>query len=184
MARQYQVLCRDFLQRRHLAGAPYNGDGIDVPFEAAGTTWHMDIALQGLGENAGGILLAECRRTQAPQQQSDVGAFAYQVEKIREALGIPVAGVFMVMSEPQIGALKVVAADAGLSAVLLDGLELDDAKVAFLRYDAGRERRLHDYIVFLKSGAYELRGRRMGMMVTRNDGSTEYDSETTERMKR
>lgn len=31
-AREYQILCRDVLQRR-FGGAPYADDGIDVPFE-------------------------------------------------------------------------------------------------------------------------------------------------------
>jgi len=57
--RTYQVFCRDVLQTlsSHGGFVPYEGDGIDVPFDMGGTTWTLDVALK---DSEGNIVVAEC----------------------------------------------------------------------------------------------------------------------------
>lgn len=97
---------RDVLLRR-FGGSPYSGDGIDVPFDAAGSTFNIDVALNGGGLCDGKIVLAHCRQTTSAQKQEQIASFAFQAEKIRAATGQPVAAFFMVSTDPQVGALKV-----------------------------------------------------------------------------
>lgn len=171
-AREYQLLCRDVLQRR-FGGRPLSGDGVDVPFEAAGTTFAVDVALTSPYNAAEGLVLAECRNTASAQKQDDVAAFAFKVEKIRAATGEPVAAFFMTKTEPQSGAIKLEADVVALSVVVVCGTELADARVAFLRYDREREAKLRGHVMLAQRGVYELRGGSVRMIVGRADGTTE-----------
>lgn len=170
-AREYQVLCRDVLQRR-FGGTPYAGDGIDVPFAIAGTTFNLDVALRGSGVHAGHIILAECRNTVDAQKQKEVAAFAFQAERIRRVTGMPVAAFFMVASEPQIGAVKL-EADVELSVAVVTGTDLSDARVAFLGYDTQREEKLRNHLIFLERATYQIQTGTVEFVVHRADGSVE-----------
>ena len=102
--RQYQVECRDVLTFRNPELTPWAADGIDVPFELPDTCWTFDVAL---GDRAGALVVAECRRKIGAVKQEDLAAFAYKVEVLRKALDIPVGGVFIAKKDHQIGAIKV-----------------------------------------------------------------------------
>src|SRR5262245_35757404 len=78
--RSYQLLCRDVLMRENHSLVPFTGDGVDVPFEAGGTVWTLDVALRAQGDN---LVLAECRRRKQVVKQEDVAALAYKVEQVR-----------------------------------------------------------------------------------------------------
>lgn len=172
-ARGYQELCRDVLQRR-FGGRPYSGDGIDVAFEAAGTTWTIDVALIGGGIYEGKIVLAECRQTARPQQQGNIAAFALEAEKIREATGQPVAAFFMVSTDPQLGAVKLETQELELGGVVrVSGAQLPDTEVAFLHYDRERKKKIHNYLMFIERAAYQVQVGTVTMTVTRADGTVE-----------
>lgn len=172
-AREYQQLCRDVLLRR-FGGSPYSGDGIDVPFDAAGTTFNIDVALNGGGLHAGKIVLAECRQTASAQKQGDIASFAFQAEKIRAATGQPVAAFFMVSTDPQVGALKVETEELALGGVVrVNGAKLPDTQVAFLRYDHEREQKLGNYLMFIDRATVQVQMGTVQMVVTRADGTVE-----------
>ena len=101
--RQYEEFCRDVLRKNDPELVPVAGDGVGVPFEAAGTTWSFDV---GLHVPAVRVVVAECRRRIAPVKQEDLAGFAFRVERFRQALGIPVAGVFFAKRRYQVGAVR------------------------------------------------------------------------------
>lgn len=172
-AREYQELCRDILMRR-FGGTPYSGDGLDVPFEAAGTTFHMDVALNGGGLHAGSLVLVECRKTKSKQKQNALAAFAFEVESIREVAQRPVAAFFMTEIDPQLGAIKLTNEELDLGGVVVvRGTTLTDAQVAFVKFDRERKRKLHHHLLLGEGGKYVTKGGNVRFTVSRADGSVE-----------
>ena len=101
--RTYQQFCRDLLLKDDAALVPVSGDGVDVPLEAAGSKWTFDVALHVPSER---LVVAECRRRIRAVQQDDLAAFAFKVDRLRQALGLPIAGVFFAKSRYQVGAVR------------------------------------------------------------------------------
>jgi hypothetical protein len=101
--RTYQEFCRDVLRKNDPALVPIDGDGVDVALDAAGSRWTFDIALH-VPETR--LLVAECRRRRAPVKQEDFAAFAFKVDRLRQSVGLPVAGVFFAKSRYQVGAVR------------------------------------------------------------------------------
>lgn len=153
--RQYQVQCRDVLTYRNAELTPWSSDGIDVPFDLPDTRWTFDVALR---DRAGSLVLAECRRTVGAVKQEDVAAFAYKVELVRRALGIPVAGIFIAKREHQVGAIKVGQFNGIQIAILEDGSTPPGFKITFLRYDADRESRCRDLAMHLPPSSLSFTG--------------------------
>src|SRR5687768_545730 len=89
--RQYQVECRDVLMFRYPGLNPWEGDGIDVPFNLD-TTWTFDVALRDVDR---ALVVAECKRTVGAVKQGAVAEFAYKVEMARKILNIRAAGFFI-----------------------------------------------------------------------------------------
>jgi hypothetical protein len=163
--REYQEYCRDFLVRTRPGLSAYVGDGCDVPFDIGGTTWTLDIALR---DQNGELVAAECRRRGDPSKQNEIAAFAYQIELLRKAFGRPVSGHFFVKAEPQLGLVKVGTYEGIKVAVLDEGRDPSDGfSVAFLRYDQQREKRVHDYLVTVGPGRFELVGGSVNFTITR-----------------
>jgi len=90
--RAYEEMCRDIcIQRSAHSFQPYHGtDGIDVGFEAGGTTWSFDVALENTN---GDLLVAECKRWADPVPQKEVAVIAHTVLALtrnRGNLNLPV----------------------------------------------------------------------------------------------
>lgn len=101
--RDYQMLCRDLLMRRYPDLRPYERDGIDIAFEAAGTVWTVDIALV---EPNGGLVIVECKRWIDAIDQGTLAGFAKTLDMLSESQTNSVAGVFFAKQAYQRGALK------------------------------------------------------------------------------
>ena len=83
---------------------PWAGDGVDVPFE----TPRGDLyCRRRTGRPDNSLVVAECKRWVSAVKQEDVWAFAHKVERLREVLGVPVAGVFIAKTSHQAGAIRV-----------------------------------------------------------------------------
>ena len=168
--REYQVLCRDILVKR---AAPerlvsYAGDGIDVPLRLGTAERTFDIALT---DPKGRLVVAECRRTKDPVKISDLDAFAYRVELLRQAAGREVAGVYFTKTAYQQGAVKA-AADSGIQvAVCAQDQPLSSFSLVFHRYDAERDRRVRHGEAWLE-GSVRPEGS-LSVKVIRADGSVE-----------
>jgi hypothetical protein len=166
--RQYQEQCRDVLVHRDSDLKPYASDGIDVPFEAGGTTWTMDVALR---KSSGNVVVAECRRTEATVKQEDVAAFAYKVEQLRKALRVEVAGAFLTKTGVQLGAVKVGGFEGISIAVLAEGEKPPGFTIEFHRYDADRERRLKDLVIHVPPARVTITAHPPRIFVRRKDGT-------------
>ena len=153
--RQYQVECRDVLVYRNPSLVPFSDDGVDVPFELPDTTWTFDVALHNAD---GGLVVAECRRTVNAVKQGDVGEFAYKVELLRKAQGVPVAGIFITKTTHQSGAVRVGEFNGIQTAVLTEGSIPPGFTITFLRYDAEREQYWREYCLHTASGSLGLDG--------------------------
>ena len=153
--REYQVECRDVLTFKNPELSPWAADGIDIPFDLPDTCRTFDIALR---DNAGALVVAECRRVAGAVKQEDIAAFAYKVELLRNSLGIPVAGVFITKKHHQIGAVRV-GQFAGIDvAVLEEGAAPPGFNITFLHYDQERERRCREIIMHVPTGSYSVTG--------------------------
>ena len=153
--REYQVGCRDILTVRNPGSTPWQGDGIDVPFDFSGTEWTIDVALR---DPSGALIVAECRRTTGAVEQGDVLLFACKVEELRRSLEIPVAGIFMTKTAHQIGAVRV-GDDKGIDLAVLDeGSAPPGFNITFLRYDVEREKQLRDIVMHVPSVSYSVTG--------------------------
>jgi hypothetical protein len=160
--RRYQVACRDVLVFRSRDLRPWRGDGIDVLFELDDTRWTIDVALRS---PEGHLVVAECRRTVGPTKQEAVAAFAYKVERLREALRLPVAGVFFTKAAHQLGAVRV-GQFAGIQLVILGEAEVPPGfSIAFLRYDPERERKCRDIVVHVPTAKVTVSGRPVRLRV-------------------
>jgi len=166
--RQYQVRCRDVLVHRHPDLAPWSGDGIDVPFDLSDTRWTFDVALR---DQAGQLLLAECRRTVGAVKQEGMAAFAYKVEQARKSLSIPVAGVFFAKREHQIGSIKVGQANDVQVAILEEGAIPPGFNITFLRYSPERESRARDLIMHVPTGYISITGYAPSVVQGRKEGT-------------
>lgn len=165
--RQYQESCRNVLTFRNPNLTPWAGDGIDVPFELPDTRWTFDVALR---DDAGDLVVAECRRTIGPTKQEDIAAFAYKVELLRKSLGIAVAGVFMTKTHHQTGAVKVGQFN-GIDVVLLDeGAEPPGFTMTFLRYDQEREKCCRDIMMHVPAGSIAITGSDVELIYTKRSG--------------
>ena len=153
--RQYQVQCRDVLVHCLPDLTPWSGDGVDVPFDLADTRWTFDVALR---DQAGGLVLIECRRTVGAIKQGDMAEFAYKIEQARKSLGIPVAGIFVAKREHQIGSIKVGQSNDIQIAVLEEGSIPPGFNITFLRYSAEREKRIRDLIMHVPTGGISITG--------------------------
>ncbi len=168
--RQYQESCRNVLTFKNPNLTPWAGDGIDVTFELPDTRWTLDIALR---DDAGDLVVAECRRRIDPTKQGDIAAFAYKVELLRKSLGITVAGVFMTKRHYQIGAVKV-GQFKGIDVVLLDeGAEPPGFNMTFLRYDQERAKRCRDIIMHVPAGSVAITGSDAKLIYTKHSGERE-----------
>ena len=168
--RQYQEACRNVLTFRNPKLAPWEGDGIDVPFELPDTRWTFDVALR---DDAGALVVAECRRTTGPTKQEDLAAFAYKVELLCKSLGIAVAGIFITKTHHQIGAIKV-GQFSGIDLALLDeGAEPPGFNITFLRYDQEREKSCRDIVMHVRAGSYALTGSDINLIYTKRSGERE-----------
>jgi hypothetical protein len=166
-AREYQILCRDMLLQRWPGFTAYSEDGIDVPFDAGGTTWTMDVALRASGSD---VLVAECRGRASPAKQEEVAAFAYKVELLRKDLGVPVAGAFIARSAPQLGAVKVTHFDGITMAVLISTEAHPGFTVVFHRYDLERQKRCRDFLLQCAPGHFRLTFGNVRLIVGRTAG--------------
>lgn len=152
--RQYQVRCRDVLRYRKPELKPLVADGVDVSLDLPDRQWTFDIALQ---DNSGSLVLAECRRTIGSVKQEDIAAFAYKIESVRKALGVPVAGIFIAKREHQIGAVKVGQFN-GIQVAILEEESLPPGfNITFLRYSEDCEKKCRDLVMHVPSGALVLR---------------------------
>jgi hypothetical protein len=141
--RQYQIECRDVLRARYPELEPWEGDGIDVPFNLPDTCWSFDVALRAPD---GALVVAECRRTKDPVKQEDVAAFAHKVERLRKSLDIPVSGFFITKTDHQIGAIKVGQFEGIRIVVQREGEAPPGFTLTYLRYDREREQKLQDIV--------------------------------------
>ena len=93
------------LRKNDPALVPIAGDGVDVTLDAAGSRWTFDVALH-VPETR--LVVAECRRRGAPVKQEDFAAFAVnvKVDRLRQSVGVSVAGVFFAKSRYQVGAVR------------------------------------------------------------------------------
>jgi hypothetical protein len=133
---------------------PWEGDGIDVPFDLD-TTWTFDVALRDVD---GDLVVAECKRTVGAVKQGAVAEFAYKVEMARKILNIRAAGFFITKKAHQRGAIKV-GQCAGIKIVVLaEGATPPGFNITFLRYDRERERRLRDMIMHVAPGSLTVTG--------------------------
>ena len=169
--RDYQVLCRDILQKiRGLAQLnPYSGEGIDVTFDdLGGTNITFDVALMDSTENP---VVAECRRRDDPIKQEALFAFAHKVELLRKKTGLPVAGVFFAKRKYQIGAVK--HADwLGIQVIALpQGQSTQNFVVAYQKYDSQREKRLQEAVGYF-TGSITPTGS-LALMRISKDGTSE-----------
>lgn len=153
--REYQVKCRDVLTYCHPDLTPWSGDGIDVPFQFTDTKWTFDVALR---DQAGQLVLVECRRRGSAVKQEDMAAFAYKLESARRSLGIAVAGIFIAKREHQIGSIKVGQSNDIQVAILEEGSIPPGFNITFLRYSAEREKRIRDLIMSLPSSNLSITG--------------------------
>jgi hypothetical protein len=144
--RDYQVLCRDILQKISVLSQlkAYSGDGIDVTFsDLGGTNITFDVALK---DSDGNPVVVECRRRDDPVKQEALFAFAHKVELLRRKVGLPVAGVFCTKRKYQIGAVKH-AEWTGIQVITLPQSQSTQHFVlAYQKYDAQREKRLQKAI--------------------------------------
>jgi hypothetical protein len=111
---EYQRTCRDvWVQRSGGKLRPYRDtDGLDVSFEAGGTTWTFDIVLE---DDEGGLHVGEAKRWEKSVDQGEVRKFAAIMDDLR-ATGIEVVeGVLFAKTDAQAGALDV----AGYRAIRL-----------------------------------------------------------------
>lgn len=161
------------LLQRSSGFVPYSGDGIDVEFKAADTTWTVDVALRHNSEHR--VLLAECRRRVARPKQEDLAGFAYKVERIRQLLGLPVAGVFVSKRPAQIGGIRV-ADFNGIDVAELDETDPGEGfSVAFHRYDQGRDKRLRHFVMKAGTGSYAATGNEAHLSLGRADAEEDSD---------
>jgi len=139
--REYQVSCRDLLLTQYESKGirPYEGDGIDVPFEVGGTSRTIDVALI---DQEGKIVLAECRRRMSNTKLMDIDAFAHRVELIRKHPDRQVAGVFFTKKQFQIGAVRSGAWEGIDVIVCGEGQTLQNFVLVYQLYDSEREKRL------------------------------------------
>jgi hypothetical protein len=151
--RRYQETCRDILIHREPKLTPWSGDGIDVVFDLADTAWTVDIALR---DDAGRLVVAECKRWTAAVKQGDVAQFAYEIERLREKQGIEVAGVFIAKTNHQIGAVRVGQFNSIDIAVLGEDAEPPSFGMTFLRYDPERKMALSNTIIHIGPAALKL----------------------------
>jgi hypothetical protein len=153
--RQYQVHCRDVLTYRDPALVPWEGDGIDVPFQLDNTTFTFDVALRN---PPGSLVLVECRRQEASIKQSDMGAFAYEIESVRRTLGIKVAGIFIAKRDHQIGAVRIGDFE-GIQFVILGEVSIPPGfNITFLEYSKERDKKLKHYVMHVPPITFALTG--------------------------
>lgn len=144
--RDYQVLARDIVQiiSREEGLVPYEGDGVDVPFEMGGSTWTLDIALKKPDDSK--IVVGECRRWASPIEQEHVAAFAYKVELLRESTGKEVAGFYFTKQHFRVGAVKA-AAKPGIKVITCKQDQLPSRFfLTYHTYDQNRKKRIRKHL--------------------------------------
>lgn len=152
--RVYEEFCRDVLRKNDPALVPAAGDGVDVPFDAAGSTWSFDVALQVPSVR---LVVAECRRRTGSVKQEDLAAFAFRVDRLRQALGLPVAGVFFAKSRYQVGAVRAAQFEGISMAVVADGETIGEGfAVQYHRWNASSGKRCQDATIHLGPPAVSL----------------------------
>ena len=168
--RDYQVLCRDVLQKiSPEALITLNDDGIDIRFDGlGGTDITFDVALTNEGED---FVVAECKRWNEPIKQEAIFAFAYRVELLRQHTGRKVAGVFFAKRQFQVGAVKHGNWTGIRLAILEDDQSVKDFVLAFQKYDERRAKRLQEALVHL-SGEITPKGS-LSIIANRKDGNVE-----------
>lgn len=143
--RVYQFWCRDVIFELFDKESfiPYEDDGIDVTFRnIGGGSIVFDIAL--ISRNKG-IIVAECRRQDAPVKQEAIFAFAYKVELLRKQSKEPVSGIFFTRRMYQSGAVKQ-ASWAGIETIIVEqNQKIYDFVLVFHKYDLVRERRIRNF---------------------------------------
>ena len=141
--RQYQESCRDLLIQLDPRLYPQNSDGIDIPVQnICGTTVTFDILLRS---PEGEIVAAECKRWESSVPQGPLFEFATKCEGLREALGSPVAGIFLAKKSVQQGLLKV-ASNMGVQVIVLPEASSDPGfYFRFEEYDVDREQRIRTH---------------------------------------
>jgi len=135
----YQIQCRDVLVYLNSELRPYEGDGVDVPFDVGGSARTMDVALID-GERR--ITVAECKRRMDPTKLIDIDAFARRVDLIRERFGGDVDGVFFTKTRFQIGGVRA-ASWAGIDVIVFnEGQPFEKFSMSYQLYDTERCSRL------------------------------------------
>lgn len=169
--REYQVQAKNILIHKNPLLEPLTEDGIDVPFDIAGTTVYMDIGLQ---DSQNRIVVGECKNTSSSIEQNELFAFAYKVEEVRKATNKLVAGIFFVKNRFQIGAVKTATYSGIEIAECKPNQSLESFVIAYLHYDANRQKQIREAQVHL-SGTGNMSGD-LSIKVIRCDGTIEeYD---------
>jgi hypothetical protein len=140
--RTYQEFCRDVLRKNDDTLVPFSGDGIDVTLDAAGSRWTFDVALHVPGVR---LIVAECKRHAARVKQDHVAAFAFKVDRHRQAMGLPVAGAFFTKTQYQVGAVRSGQYEGISMAVVGDRETIAEGfAIQYHRWDAATGKRVRD----------------------------------------
>ena len=132
----------------------YSPSPVDVPFDAAGSTWSFDVALHVPSVR---LVVAECRRRKEAVKQEDLAGFAFRVDRLRQALGLPVAGVFFAKRHYQVGAVRAAQFEGISMAVVADGETIGDGfAVQYHRWDPSSGKRCQDATIHVGAPAVML----------------------------
>ena len=119
------------------------------------------------------LLVAECRRTTASVKQEDVAGFAYKVERLRDAVGVDVAGIFITKTGHQVGAVRVGQFKGIDLAVLAEEATPPNFNITFLRCDPKREKTLRDIVMKVAPASLSFTGQLATLVIRKGQRSTE-----------
>jgi hypothetical protein len=148
--RDYQKLAHDIIQQlqseQHLV--PYKDDGVDIPFDMAGTTVTFDAVLRSPD---GKLVVVECKRYKNRRiQQRDLFAFWGEAEWLRRTKGVPVDGIFVSRYKFQEGAHRAAAGLGIRLAICEQNQSVDNCVIAFQRLNDDKTRN-QDFVARITS---------------------------------